>query len=331
MQRPETARFLENLSFGRTYQKQLWEILSQVMTVPSGQQRNILRGILDAFESAKLIEFPRSPSGWDRGAVPHIPNWVVRPRPRVVKEYAENIIWAPELMFLASKREPADSLWLMVDAWLKETRGKGLLRKPVRERSLDIFGNEKTLDDLQRTQPFKDGLISLDTMQCYYVPEPIPWEPGPSGSETLDGLCIENATTYDTVVKFNSNAGLWGFVAYGRGNGFASVVEGILPVMERYGQSRLLYFGDADLEGIEIACRGSQKLAAAGKILELDARLYRLLLEHGKKAAAKSGGSLSSGALDLVSKAGLEELISIFAENSRIAQEWVGCLELNTL
>jgi hypothetical protein len=331
MQRPETARFLENLPFGRTDQKQLWEILSRVMTVPSGEQRNILRSILDGLKSAKLLDVPRSPSGWDRSAFPHLPNWVVRPRPRVVKDYAENIIWAPELMFLASKREPADSAWLMVDAWLKETRGKTLMRKPVRERSLDIFGNEKTLDDLLRKQPFKVGMISLDSLQCYYVPEPIPWEPGPPGSERLDGLCIENATTYDTVVKFNNQAGLWGFVAYGRGNGLATSVEGILPVMEKYGQRRLLYFGDADLAGIEIACRGAQKLAAAGKILELDARLYRLLLKHGKKAPAKSGGVLSSVALELLSKVGLEDLISIFAENSRIAQEWVGCLELMTL
>jgi hypothetical protein len=331
MLRPETARMLENLPLGRTDQKQLWEILSRVMTVPTGNQRNVLHGILEELNSANLIKIPRSPSALDKGSLPHLPKWIVRTRLRVAKEYVENIIWSPELMFLASKRKQADSQWLQLDKWLKENRGKTLLRKPVRERSLDIFSDEKTLDALLRSQAFKDGLISLDTLQCYYVPEPIPWEPGPLGSETLDGLCIENATTYDTVVKFNKQAGLWGYVAYGRGNGFATAVEGILPVMERYGQRRLLYFGDTDLEGIEIACRGSKKLAASGKILELDACLYRLLMKHGKKAPAKSGGTLSPDALELISKAGLEDLIIIFAENLRIAQEWVGYRELNGL
>ena len=331
MLRPETARMLENLPFGRRDQKQLWEILSRIMTVPAGQQRDILHGILEELNSANLIKFPLSTSGWDMGAQPYLPKWVVRPRPRVAKEYIENKIWAPELMFLSSKREPVYSPWLQVDTWLKETRGKSLLRKPVRERSLDIFGNEKTLDDLLRTKAFRDGQISLDTLQCYYVPEPIPWEPGPPGSENRDGLCIENATTYDTIVKFNRQSGIWGFVAYGRGNGFVTSVEGILPVMERFGQKRLLYFGDADLEGIEIASRGAQKLMAVGKNLELDVRLYRLLLENGKKAPAKSGGALSPGASELVRKAGLVDLIGIIAENSRIAQEWVGCRELERL
>jgi len=331
MNRPETTRFLEHLPFCRTYQQQLWEILSLVMTVPSGEQRKTLRSILDALVLENLVEVPKSEGLWDRSALPHLPNWVTRRRPRAVKEYAEEMIWTPELKFLTSGREPADSPWLMVDAWLKKTRGKMLLRKPVKERSLDIFGDEKALDELLRKRPFKEGLISLDILQCYYVPEPIPWEPGPSGSENLDGLCIENPTTYDTVVKFNKQAGLWGYVAYGRGNGFASAVEGIVPLMERYGHSRLLYFGDADLEGVEIACRGSRRLTAVGKILELDPRLYRLLSKHGKKAPAGSGGALSVGAMQLISKAGLEELVQIFEENLRIAQEWVGFAELNSL
>ena len=331
MQRPEAARILEALPYGRTTLERLWTILSQVATVAPGEQRILLRSLLDAIREAGFIEFPRLKTGWDQGALPHLPQWVNRPRPKVVKQYAGPVIWSPELSFLSAKRELADSPWLRVDEWLKATRNLVQDLIPVRERSLEIFGDEKMLDALVGAQPFKCGLITLNALYCYYVPEPAAWEPGPAGSQDRPGVCIENSTTYDVVMKFNREAGIWGFVVYGRGNGFASVVEGILPIMEQFGHTRILYFGDADHEGLEIAARGALKFSAAGKELELDARLYRLILECGKPAWSKTGGVLSPGAADLVRRAGLNQLPGLFLENLRVSQEWAGLRRLQGL
>ncbi|ABQ25218.1 DUF2220 family protein [Geotalea uraniireducens] len=324
MQRPETGRLLEALPYGKTMLDKIWMILSEVATVPPGEQRTLLRSMLDAIKDAEFIEFPRMTTSWDRSALPHLPKWINRPRTKVVRQYAEHVIWSPELSFLSSKKELADSPWLKIDKWLKETRNFIRDSVPVRERSLEIFGDEKMLDALIGAQAFKSSLITLDALSCYYVPEPAAWERGPLGSEKLPGVCIENSTTYDVVKRFNREAGIWGFVVYGRGNGFASVVEGILPIMEEFGHSRILYFGDADHEGLEIAARGARKFSAAGRELELEVRLYRLILECGKFAESKTGGVLSPGATDLIRKADLNELPGIFLQHLRVSQEWAG-------
>lgn len=217
-----------------------------------------------------------------------------------------------------------DSLWLAVDAWLKKTRGSEVTIKPLRERSLDIFDDEKALDLLVTKLPFKNHCITLETLSCFYVPEPIPWVPGPVGSESRHGLCIENSTTYDTLCRFNKDAGLWSFVAYGRGNGFASMADGIAVVVESYSHNRLMYFGDADLEGIEIAARGAKRLLELGITVELDHRLYNLLITHGHVVPSKTGGKVSEDAARLLAGAELSGLSDMFMRDQRIAQEWAG-------
>ena len=322
--RPESQRFFDALEHGKIMLFDLWDILASVVTLEPGKQRETFKLMLDELHDALLIEYPRSKQLWDASALPHLPAWVRKVRPERNIEHIDGIIWSPELSFLADKRTHSDSRWLAVDTWLKKFYGKSLSKKPVRERSLEIFGDEKALDKLMVTTPFKQALITLDTLGCYYVPEPIPWVPGPIGSEANYGVCVENATTYDTLCRFNKEAGLWGFVAYGRGNSFASMVEGIIAVMNDYGHNKLMYFGDADHEGVEIASRGAERLAESGMSLKLDARLYSLLIKAGMAADSKSGGTLSDNAARLVVLAGLGELIDLFRSNKRIAQEWVG-------
>lgn len=328
--RPESQHFLVALEFGRTSLNELWRTLSKVMTTEPGRQRETLRLILDELYVASIIEYPKSQRLWDKSALPHLPEWVSRTPTRKAVEHANDIIWSPELSFLANTKKRSDSPWIAVDAWLKKNRGKQLNKKPLRERSLDIFGDEKALDALVATTAFKNGLITFDTLGCFYVPEPIPWVPGPIGSESKCGVCVENATTYDTLCRFNKEAGLWGFVAYGRGNNFVSMTDGVVQVLESYGHKRIMYFGDADHEGIEIAARGVKRLAEFGIRIELDSRLYTILIESGAEASAKSGGELSQEATALVMKAGLQPLIEVFRRHKRIAQEWVGLEALNS-
>src|SRR6266496_5544270 len=158
MQRPETGRLLEALPYGKTTLDRIWLILSQVATVPPGEQRTLLRSMLDAIKDAEFINFPRLTTGWDHSALPHLPKWINRPRPKVVRQYAEHVVWSPELSFLSSKKELANSPWLKVDEWLKKTRKVVRDSVPVRERSLEIFGDEKMLDALVGAQAFRSGL-----------------------------------------------------------------------------------------------------------------------------------------------------------------------------
>jgi hypothetical protein len=305
----------------------MWQIISNVMTLPHGGQREALRTVLDELRENGLVEFPKSPQLWDKGALPHLPVWVNKLRPVKQVTDVSGVIWSPELAFLAEQVIREDSPWVKIDAWFKKSRGKNLPLKPVRERSLDIFGDEKALDRMTGLTPFKQGQINLGTLGCFYVPEPIPWKPGPPGSRSFSGLCVENATTFDTLCRFNSEVGYWAFVAYGRGNQFASMTDGLVSVVKEYGHDRVQYFGDADHEGIEIVARAEKKLNGAGVSIGLDHRLYHLLLSVGRERPSKTGGDLSPPAARLLAEADLIVLQDMFSRQQRIAQEWA-CLDV---
>lgn len=336
---PESQHFIDALTTGRTSLTEMWQVISNVMTLPHGGQREALMVVLDELRENGLIELPKSNTLWDKSALPHLPVWVKKLQPKKQAKDVARVIWSPELAFLAEQVIRQDSPWVEVDAWLKRCRGKELALKPIRERSLDIFGDEKVLDRVVGLTPFKQGQINLETLGCFYVPEPIPWKPGPPGSRSFSGLCVENATTFDTLCRFNSEAGYWAFVAYGRGNNFVSMTDGLVSVVKEYGHNRVQYFGDADLEGIEIAARGAKRLLESGTLLELDHRLYNLLVKFGHIVPSKTGGEVSEDAARLLAEAELSSLSDMFKLNQRIAQEWAGlealrityqvCAELN--
>jgi hypothetical protein len=302
----------------------MWQVISNVMTLPSGGQRETLMAVLDELRENGLVEYPKSNELWDKSAAPHLPAWVNKLQPKKQVRDVAKVIWSPELAFLAEQVIRQDSPWVKVDAWLKKYRGKELAMKPVRERSLEIFGDEKALDRVVGLTAFKQGQIDLGTLMCFYVPEPIPWKPGPAGSSKFSGLCVENATTFDTLCRFNSEAGYWAFVAYGRGNQFVSMADGLVSVVKEYGHDHVLYFGDADHEGIEIAVRGSKRLMELGISLELDRRLYNLLVKFGHVVPSKTGGEVSEDAARLLAEAELSSLSDMFIHYQRIAQEWAG-------
>ena len=327
---PESQHFIDALSTGRTSLAEMWQVISNVMTLPHGGQREALKTVLDELRENGLVEFPKSDKLWDKSALPHLPTWVNKLQLKKQVRDVAKVIWSPELAFLAEQVIRQDSPWVEVDAWLKKCRGKKLALKPIRERSLDIFGDEKALDRVVGLTPFKLGQINLGTLGCFYVPEPIPWKPGPPGSRSFSGLCVENATTFDTLCRFNSEAGYWAFVAYGRGNNFISMTDGLVSVIKEYGHDRVLYFGDADRAGIEIATRGAKQLLELGIALELDHRLYNLLVEFGRVAPSKTGGEVSEDAARLLAEAELSSLSDMFIHYQRIAQEWAGLETLNT-
>jgi hypothetical protein len=321
---PESQHFIDALATGRTSLVEMWQAISNVMTLPHGGQREALMAVLDELRENGLVEFPRSDKLWDRSALPHLPAWVNKLPPKKQAKDVARVIWSPELAFLAEQIIRQDSPWVKVDAWLKKCRGKKLELKPIRERSLEIFGDEKALDRVVGLTPFKQGQISLESLGCFYVPEPIPWKQGPPDSRKFTGICVENSTTFDTLCRFNSEAGYWAFVAYGRGNLFVSMTDGLASVVKEYGHDRVQYFGDADLEGIEIAARGAKRLLESGILLELDHRLYNLLVKFGHVVPSKTGGEVSEDAARLLAQAELSSLSDMFTHYQRIAQEWAG-------
>jgi hypothetical protein len=193
---------------------------------------------------------------------------------------------------------------------------------PHRERSLEVFGHEKRIDELFATPLFGPGRLTLDLLAAYVVHPPFVWRPvlGAAGSELL---VVENHNTFDSVCRAlidHVSAGVicpFRFVAYGAGNAFEASVAYIAdldPV-----PNRVRYFGDLDTEGAAIPSRASARaVAAALPAVEPHLGLYRLLLAQGtpQPALAPTVSTAWFGKLQA-------DIAALFASGHRLAQEWV--------
>jgi hypothetical protein len=165
-----------------------------------------------------------------------------------------------------------------VNSWLVH-RSPATLVVPHRERSLQVFGNEKRLDVLRNTRLFTPGVLSFELLSCEWIPPQLAWT---RTSSSPVALAVENAATYYSLVQvLRGDPGPVGVVAYGGGNAFTKMVAGLSdPAVGPV--SRLLYFGDLDATGLEIPQRTAAEARRCGlPAPEPALGLYRLLLAHG--------------------------------------------------
>ena len=146
---------------------------------------------------------------------------------------------------------------------------------PARERSLEIFGDEKRLDALRSTRLFGTGVLSLELLHCYEVHPPFVYE---RVGDAPVALVIENHHTYDSARRVLSGAdrGI-GFVVYGAGRAFEASVTYLADLGATV--ERVAYFGDLDSAGLSIPVGASATWEqAGGSAIEPAGPLYRALL-----------------------------------------------------
>ncbi|HSO18072.1 MAG TPA: hypothetical protein VLT88_01360, partial [Desulfosarcina sp.] len=171
-----------------------------------------------------------------------------------------------------------------VNRYLRD-RAPEPLRVPHRERALRVFGDEKALDPFVRSGLF-GGRITLDDLDCFYCPEPLPFHPLSLDSRETAGkplLVVENANTYWSCCRANEARHRYAAIVYGQG--FAACAaerasEGLQAIRLQVAAGGVRYFGDLDPAGIAIPCRinhyrDEKKLPP----LVADQRLYQALLE----------------------------------------------------
>ena len=193
---------------------------------------------------------------------------------------------------------------------------------PMRERSLEIAGDEKVIQGLLGGRLFAEGRLSLGMLRCSPTTPPFGYaEVGPP--PVL--LVVENQDTYWSLRRLIRPEHGIGLVAFGAGHVFASSVLYIceLPrVVER-----VIYFGDVDGRGLETP-------VVAGLVaerwdlprVEACGRLYRLLFSVAQpqpspaKALSASTARRRAGWLP----AGLQaEAVRLLTTGQRLAQEAV--------
>ena len=235
--------------------------------------------------------------------------------------------WEPELSFLRDARLNLSFAELQqVNTFLKDhCRERTIV--PIKERSLQIFGDEKRLDMIFASALFRPGRLDLArNLFCELIGVPLAWKRGPSAASQRPIIVIENAATWHSYCRWNQERNSFSAVVYGDGNRFVDGIRYLKDLfVELGGTRRVLYFGDLDPQGLLIPQEASGRAQAAGLPgVEPHLWSYRELLRLGDgRGQAWEGEPPSSTLCDWLETCA-EPVRQLFAAGQRLAQERVG-------
>lgn len=232
----------------------------------SADRRDRLRAVLDELAIAGSVRLPADElSGWERAPVPALPKWILFVRgPAQQKEEFDHrsFPWVPELAFVAglrALRHPNEVR--RIHEFLKNG-GRQRPVVPVKERSYEIFGDEKRLDSLQNSQMFTEGRLTLEILRCRQVPASLPCVPAP-GNAKEPWLILENESTFHSFCRLNRLVNQHSGIILGSGIAVLRAREflaGLLHSSSDGQTKQFLYFGDLDHDGIQIPFQLNQRL-----------------------------------------------------------------------
>lgn len=248
----------------------------------SVDRRRRLADVVDRLVTAGHVRRPPStPGAQDRSAEPWLPR-VLRAATAPAPQRAP----APELPpDLVPELAPAKALARpRADEIATLRAANDFLRdfdpsrtpSPLRERSLEVFGDEKRLDALGSQRLFAEGVLSLELLHCYPVHPPFIYE---RISSAPAALVVENHHTYDSARRAlaEDDRG-FGVVGYGAGRAFCAAVASVVDLDPRV--EILFYFGDLDVAGLQIPVAASK----ASAVPVVPARgLYEALLQADRR------------------------------------------------
>ncbi|MGW4426644.1 Wadjet anti-phage system protein JetD domain-containing protein [Streptosporangium sp. NPDC004631] len=258
-------------------------------TAGTSQGRPVLSALLDELAEHHLVELPRGRAGWDN-AQPPLPRWLrlplsPKPETRSVRATAP-VVWRRELFWAGTDRLTTTQIEVLktINRWLRDTDGDDDRRTivPMRERSLEVFGDEKRLDALVATTLFAPGRLTLATLFAKRIPPPLAYERVGVGGIVL---VIENSDTFETIsTLLAGNCGQVGYVAFGGGHAFEASVARIRRLVD---VTDIAYYGDLDDDGMTIPQRANVSAAALGlPPVRPAAGLYQLLVQQDIRAPA---------------------------------------------
>lgn len=246
---------------------QLWTLWTVAAPRLAGHpdQAAALAATLRELADHGVVELPVS--AWDAATSPPLPRSVTVPaarRPARDRAWIR-FPWRHELGWVASLPVLSDGRLrdlVAVNDWLARTGGGNVPVVPLRYRSVEVFGDEKCLEGMARTNLFGPGRLSLQLLACQRIPAPLPAVVTGTGP---DILVVENSDTYWAAVAALGRGGneRVGAVAWGCGKAFPSQVAALGVDVAGRGPvtGRTWYWGDLDPAGLTIAVDAA---AAAG-------------------------------------------------------------------
>ncbi len=190
---------------------------------------------------------------------------------------------------------------------------------PHRERSLQLFRDEKRLDRLARGRLFEPGRLSFELLDCWWAPPPLAYRRLDDGIGPI--VVTENSAGYHSLPA--ALTGRASILAYGAGGSFAQSVASLAEI----GLDRpVLYIGDLDAEGIAIPQRAAQAALSAG-ILPPEAfvELWQVLVDAARDVGQPATPVPSEVAAELCEWFGSTNLArdvqKLLEEGVRVPQE----------
>ena len=293
----------------------------------SGTFRARLRERLEELAAAGRITFPsESGRAWDTVGTPSLPKWVQRPpTAKPTRVDPATIAWLPAMAFARKLQKAADvEVAVAINDFLVRHR-HALQPVPLKERSLQILGDEKALGRRCRNGVLFGGHLRLETIGAFDPAPPLPYET--IGVRGLPVLLLENHHTYWSFSSWNAAARRYSAVVYGAGWVISRCGEAVAAVMQQTGGMGVEYFGDIDPTGIRIAL----KLAAQVKDAQLPAlraaaELYAHALREGvRRPLGRVPSRLQLEEAKTWLPASLHaDIEQLYAAGQRIPQESVG-------
>lgn len=335
---PIATRFAEALAgSGRVIIRldHLWIALQaaapELLTSPAKRER--LAAIVHTLADAGICTLPTSTSSWDRAGRPPLPTFIRLARP-VAQPRRDPLRhpWLPDIAAWAPSArltQPQLADLATLNTWLARGGPNGSVL-PLRERSYEIFGDEKRLDLLIGGTLFRPGRLTLDQIGAVVVHPPFVAE---QISDATTLLIIENHNTYWSALRAAHQhvaAGApcrFGWIAYGAGR----QLEGSVGSAHTLNPSptAIEYFGDLDADGLAIPLNVSRIAVTDGlPPVAPHTGLYSLLLDLGRPAPTRSRISMPKAAAEWLGTDLAQCAADVLAGTTRLAQEAVNRLVL---
>ncbi|MCP5285415.1 MAG: hypothetical protein H6933_10990 [Burkholderiaceae bacterium] len=240
----------------------------------------ILLQVLEELAAAGVLALPARGS-WEKVGQPALPLWIalVREREEVQREDFSKVPWVPELGFWPELKPPQLVAAKAINEFLLHRRGTFPL-VPIKERSLEIFGDEKRLDAMRSGNSLFSGRLSLDTLGAFVVPLPLPYRIATAPGKPV--LVVENHNSYWSFGEWNQQAQRYSAVVYGAGEAFRSTGAALGQVLREVNGVGALYLGDLDPKGIGIPMDFNRAAAAHEPKVAPALEWYEWLLANGR-------------------------------------------------
>lgn len=273
-----------------------FSLYPEMLNSPDRQAR--LLQVLRDLEGQGHLSLPAAGS-WDRLGSPPLPKWVslTRERARTPTTDYSDVAWAPELGFWPELKAAQLADALAINTFLLRRRG-ALLAVPLKERSLEIFGDEKKLDAMrQSTTSLFSGRLPLSRLSTFIVPPPLPYRQADAPGKPV--LVVENHNSFWSFGEWNQTARRYSAVVYGSGAAFRSAGLGLTQVLLEVHGRGAEYLGDLDPKGVEIPLEFNRCVEAGGAggvVVRPALEYYAWLLDCGvTREKPECAGAASDG------------------------------------